>query len=85
MYQSCCQSGILEAFSDADFAGDQETRRSTNGVVCKLAEGAVSWISQKQRSVALSTTEAEFVSASEAAKEIIWLMKMISEISLLKE
>ena len=53
LFQSGHKVGVLESFSDADFAGDVETRRSTSGVVCKLAGVAVSWISQKQKSVSL--------------------------------
>ncbi|UYV78997.1 hypothetical protein LAZ67_17000580, partial [Cordylochernes scorpioides] len=85
MYQKGHKVGVLESFSDADFAGDPETRRSTSGVVCKLAGGAISWLSQKQRSVSLSTTEAELVVASNTAKEVIWLNRLFSEISPLKE
>ena len=43
----------------------------------------MSWLSQRQKSVALSTTEAEFMAASEAAKEIIWLSRLLSEITTL--
>lgn len=71
----------LEAFSDADYAGDIATRRSTSGSVFKYCGGAIAWTSAKQRSVALSTTEAEFVAASEATKELIWLKRLFSEIS----
>ncbi|UYV83405.1 hypothetical protein LAZ67_23000904, partial [Cordylochernes scorpioides] len=86
MYQKGHKVGVLESFSDADFAGDPETRRSTSGVVCKLASGAISWLSQKQRSVSLSTTEAELVAASNTAKEVIWLNRLLrNEISPLKE
>ncbi|UYV80857.1 hypothetical protein LAZ67_19002001, partial [Cordylochernes scorpioides] len=85
MYQKGHKVGVLESFSDADFAGDPETRRSTSGVVCKLAGGAISWLSQKQRSVSLSTTEAELVAASNTTKEVIWLNRLFSEISPLKE
>ncbi|UYV67852.1 hypothetical protein LAZ67_5002251 [Cordylochernes scorpioides] len=85
MYQKGHKVGVLESFSDADFAGDPETRRSTSGVVCKLAGGVISWLSQKQRSVSLSTTEAELVAASNTAKEVIWLNRLFSEISPLKE
>ncbi|UYV62468.1 hypothetical protein LAZ67_2000715 [Cordylochernes scorpioides] len=85
MYQKGHKVGVLESFSDADFAGDPETRRSTSGVVCKRAGGAISWLSQKQRSVSLSTTEAELVAASNTAKEVIWLNRLFSVISPLKE
>ncbi|UYV74917.1 hypothetical protein LAZ67_12001798 [Cordylochernes scorpioides] len=85
MYQKGHKVGVVESFSDADFARDPETRRSTSGVVCKLAGGAISWLSQKQRSVSLSTTEAELVAATNTAKEVIWLNRLLSEISPLKE
>ena len=69
LFQSGHEVGVLESFSDADFAGDVETR-TTSGVVCKLAGGAVSWISQKQKSVFLSTTEAELMAVNEAAEHL---------------
>jgi len=76
---------MLTTYSDADYAIDISTRRSTSGVVCQYMGGPVSWLGQKQKSVALSTTEAEFVAASEAAKEIIWLSRLFSEITTLTE
>ena len=68
MYQNGDQTGMLAAYSNADFAGDVCTRRSTSGVVCQHMRRPVSWLSQRQKSVALSTTEAEFMAASEGAK-----------------
>lgn len=70
----------LKIYSDADFAGDIKTRRSTSGVIALYSGGAVSWSSRLQRSVALSTTEAEIMAASEAAKEAIWLKRLIYEL-----
>lgn len=55
----------LECYSDADYAGDLDTRLSTSGFVLKLCQGPISWGSQRQRSVALSTTESEYVAACE--------------------
>ena len=63
----------LEGYSDAAFGDDAATRRSTAGFVFKLAGGAVSWRSALQRTVAASTTEAEYMSASAAAREALWL------------
>ncbi len=83
VYQHGEKPGILTTYSDADYAGDIKTRRSTSGIVCVYMGGAISWSSQRQRSVALSTTEAEFVAASEAAKEIIWLSRLLNEITTL--
>ncbi|KAL7296840.1 hypothetical protein TKK_0010235 [Trichogramma kaykai] len=78
LYQSSTKG--LCAYSDADFAGDISTRRSTNGFVSLIGDTAVSWTSQLQKSVALSTTEAKFVAASEGAKELVWLDRLLSEI-----
>ena len=71
----------LCAYSDADFAGDASTRRSTNGFVSLIGGTAVSWTSRLQKSVALSTTEAEFVAASEGAKELVWLKRLLNEMN----
>lgn len=70
----------LQVYSDADFGGCSKTRRSTTGVISIISGGAVSWTSQLQRSVALSTTEAEFVASSEGTKELIWLQRLLSEL-----
>ena len=70
----------LLGYVDADWAGDPVTRKSQSGYVFMLGGGAVSWASKKQSVVALSTTEAEYVSASLAAQEAIWLRRLLSEL-----
>jgi len=60
----------LNAFSDADWAGDVNTRKSTTGYVVMLNNGAIAWRSKRQVTVALSTTEAEYMALSEARKEL---------------
>lgn len=62
----------LNVFSDSDYAGDLLTRRSTTGYISTLGNGAITWSSQRQSCVALSTTEAEYVAASTAARELVW-------------
>lgn len=84
IYRSDCK-GYLKGFSDADHGGDESTGRSTTGVVCTYANGAISWMSQRQTSVAISTTEAEVVAASEGARELIWLKRLLDDIGVLKE
>ncbi|KAG5875629.1 hypothetical protein JTB14_023143 [Gonioctena quinquepunctata] len=59
--------------------GDLNTRRSRTGIVCKYSAGAITWASQKHKSVVLSTTEAEYVAASEGTKEVIWLIRLLNE------
>jgi hypothetical protein len=57
----------LEGFSDSDFAGDVDDRKSTSGVLFFLGEMPITWQSNKQKVVALSTCEAEYIAASHAA------------------
>lgn len=75
---------VLECYSDADHAGDEKTGRSTTGVVCIFGGGVITWLSQKQTSVAISSTEAEVVAASEACREIVWLKRLLKEMTSLK-
>jgi hypothetical protein len=71
----------IEAYSDADYAQDVQSRRSTTGTVCKFAGGAITWLSQKQKCVALSTTEAELIAVNEAGKEVVWLKRLFQELT----
>lgn len=66
----------LNVFTDADFVGNKTMRRSTTGMVAIFSQGAISWTSQLQKSVVLSTTEAEIVAASEDAKQLTWLTRL---------
>ena len=63
----------LYGFSDADWAGDADSRQSSSGGVFKVANSTVSWCSKKQATVAKSTTEAEYVALSQATQEAIYL------------
>ena len=67
-------------FADADYAGDVDSRRSTSGMVVKMGSGAISWASRLQPVVTLSTTEAEYISATAAAQKILWLRNLFKEI-----
>lgn len=71
-------------YSDADYAGDVKTRRSTSGYVFMFGKGIISWGSERQKSVALSTTESEYMAASHAIKELIWLKRLLAELSPVK-
>ncbi|XP_017886959.1 uncharacterized protein LOC108629087 [Ceratina calcarata] len=75
----------VHTFSDADYAGDTETRRSTTGLLVKLGDSTVTWRSLKQRTVALSTTEAEYVAASTTVKEVIWTKALLDELAVPSE
>lgn len=83
-YRADGETGLLHFYSDADYASNPVTRRCVSGMVSMYSDSAVSWISQRQKSINLSTTEAEYVSASEAAKEAVWLYRLFNEIVVLK-
>lgn len=70
----------LHGFSDADFAGDINTRRSTTGYVFMFGSDVLAWCSRKQKSVSLSTTEAEYVAASMATTDLVWHLRLLNEL-----
>lgn len=63
---------VFIASSDPVFADDPGTRRSSDGFLFQLYEGPVDWRAAKQQTVTTSSTEAEFLALSQAAKEAIW-------------
>eukprot|EP00253_Pinus_taeda_P011311 PITA_11311 len=67
-----------------DWAGDLDQRISTSGYVFNLFGGAVSWMSKKQSVVPLSTTEAEYMAATHASKEAVWLQRLCSSMGLVQ-
>jgi hypothetical protein len=75
----------LYGYSDASWGDDLPTRRSTSGYVFYLSKGPVSWSSKKQATVALSSTEAEYMALTHAAKEAIWLRRFLTELRFEKE
>ncbi|MCP4492594.1 MAG: DDE-type integrase/transposase/recombinase [Gammaproteobacteria bacterium] len=70
----------LIGYCDADWAGDKETRRSTMGHCFQLANCVISWISQRQPVVTLSSTEAEYVALSSAAQQAVWLRGLLKNL-----
>ena len=72
----------LKAYSDSDWAGDSDTRISVSGFIIYLMGVPVSWRSRQQRSVVLSSSEAEFVALSEAAKEIKFIYQILASMGL---
>src|ERR1700759_3261525 len=71
---------ILEGYSDADW-GSQTHHHSISGYAFLMGNGAVTWSSKKQGVVALSSTEAEYIAQTHAAKELIWLRTFLGEVS----
>jgi hypothetical protein len=70
----------IQGYSDADYAGDVVDRRSTTGHIFLLNGGPITWTSTKQRCVATSTTESEYVALSEASKQAQWLRSLLREL-----
>ena len=71
---------ILIGYFDSDFDGDKETEVSTLGSTMSLGSRVFSWRSCKQLVLADSTTEAKYVAAAEATKEIMWLRKILEDV-----
>ena len=69
----------LQGYTDSSFADDRTTRRSTSGYFFHVGSGAISWSSKRQPTVALSSCEAEYTAETQAAKEAIWLRRLLQE------
>lgn len=75
--------GKLIGYCDADWAGPHaEKSKSTSGYLFKLANGPISWSSKRQKSVALSSTESEYIAQAAAAQEALWLQFFLSELDI---
>lgn len=74
------KSAPLNMWSDADFAGDVESRKSTSGCAIKMFGCLVYWSSSRQRCITTSTQEAEYVAFAKAAKSTLWILKMMAEL-----
>ena len=73
-------SNSCVGFSDSDWAGDLDDRKSTSGYIFQVGGTAISWKSRKQSCVALSTAEAEYIALSLAAQEAIWLRQLNTDL-----
>jgi hypothetical protein len=74
-------SGLgLRACTDSDWASDPDGRKSQSGYYLTLAGGAISWVSRKQRTVALSSTEAEYMALSDCSRQVVWMHTLLGEL-----
>jgi hypothetical protein len=71
---------MLHGFTDSDWMGSVVDRKSTSGYCFSLGSAMISWSSRKQGSVAQSTAEAEYIAASTACREAVWLRKLLSDL-----
>ena len=80
LYEKGDMKGELIDFSDSDFAGDCHDWKSTSGYIFLFGGIAVSWSSQKQSIVALSSCEAEYIAATSATCQAVWMIRLIREL-----
>ncbi|XP_061343798.1 secreted RxLR effector protein 161-like [Gastrolobium bilobum] len=73
---------IVKGFTDASFQSDKDDCKSQSGFIYTLNGGAVSWKSSKKETTTDSTTEVEYIAASEAAKEAVWIKKFVAELGV---
>jgi hypothetical protein len=71
---------VLQGYVDSDMEGEKDIRRSTTWYVFTVGGTTVSWILKLQKVVALSRMEAEYVTTTEASKEMIWLQRFMEEL-----
>jgi hypothetical protein len=82
VYRSGSDDGaVASAYCDADWAGDVDDRKSTSGYVVMVNGNTISWMSGKQKTVSLSTAEAEYIAVSSVVQEITWVNSMLEELS----
>lgn len=75
------QQGLI-GYCDSDYANELESRRSTTGFIFGFAGGVISWRSKLQSTVALSSTEAEFMAITEITREGLWLLQVLQGLGL---
>ena len=79
-YPRCPGAAHFIGYSDSDHAGDIDTSKSTSGILFFLGKCLVSWQSVKQQVVALSSCEAEYIAASTASTQALWLVRLLGDL-----
>ena len=77
VFRRSTESETLTVYADADWGNNPNDRRSVSGYIVQLYGATISWATRKQTSVALSTTEAEFMALCQASCEAIWVMNLL--------
>jgi len=79
-YQQSTNGNVLYGYSNVDWVGDQDTRRSASGYYFYLAGSVISWGIKKQQFVALFSTESKYMALAKTTAEVVWLRKLLSEL-----
>ncbi|GKF25381.1 hypothetical protein Tco_0081275 [Tanacetum coccineum] len=82
LWYSKDSSIALTAYTDVDHAGCQDTRRSTSGSMQLLEDRLVSWSSKRQKSAAISSTEAEYIALSDYCAQVLWMRSQLTDYGL---
>src|SRR5271170_3564691 len=81
VFDGASNKGLI-AFTDSDWAADKIKCRSQTGFFFQLASAVVSWQSQAQKTVALSSTEAEYMALSDCSRQAVWIKTLLSELGI---
>jgi len=82
LYITRSSSFALHGFTDADWAGSVEDRKSTGGYLVFFGQTSISWKSSKQRTIAHSSTEAEYKAFANGTAEVIWLQNLLTDLQI---
>jgi hypothetical protein len=79
-YLRCSGEAHLVGYNDNDHAGDIDTNKSTSGILFFLGKCPISWRSVKEQVVAMSSCEAEYITASTASTQPLWLARLLGDL-----
>ena len=79
------KSDVLARYSDVDWTGNANDRKSTSGGCFYVGNNLVSWMSKKQNSISLSTIEAEYIVVGSCCTQLLWMQKLLHDYGICQE